>query len=27
VTDRKKLERISCECFEVITGHFKRLGL
>jgi CRP-like cAMP-binding protein len=27
VTDRKKLERISCECYEVISGHFKRLGL
>lgn len=27
VIDRKNLERLSCECYEVITGHFKRLGL
>jgi CRP-like cAMP-binding protein len=27
VTDRKKLERMSCECYEVISLHFKRLGL
>ena len=26
VLDRKKLERTSCECYEVIAGHFKRLG-
>jgi CRP-like cAMP-binding protein len=26
VIDRKKLERTSCECHEVIAGHFKRLG-
>jgi len=26
VIDRKKLERTSCECYEVIAGHFKRLG-
>lgn len=27
VLDRKKLERASCECYGVIAGHFKRLGL
>jgi CRP-like cAMP-binding protein len=27
VIDRKKLERASCECYGVIAGHFKRLGL
>ena len=27
VIDRKKLERISCECYEVISNQFKRLGL
>ena len=27
VLDRKKLERTSCECYEVIAGHFKRLGV
>ena len=27
VLDRKKLERASCECYAVIVGHFKRLGL
>ncbi len=26
VLDRKKLERRSCECYEVIAGHFERLG-
>lgn len=26
VLDRKQLERSSCECYEVIAGHFKRLG-
>jgi len=26
VIDRKKLERTSCECYEVIAGHFRRLG-
>jgi len=26
VTDRKRLEKISCECYEVIACHFKRLG-
>jgi len=26
VLDRKKLERKSCECYEVIAGHFERLG-
>ena len=26
VIDRKKLERTSCECYEVIAAHFKRLG-
>jgi CRP-like cAMP-binding protein len=26
ILDRKKLERASCECYEVIAGHFKRLG-
>ena len=26
VTDRKKLERTSCECYEVIAAHFKRIG-
>ena len=26
VLDRKKLERGSCECYEVIAGHHKRLG-
>jgi len=26
VLDRKKLERTSCECYEVIAGHFTRLG-
>jgi CRP-like cAMP-binding protein len=26
VLDRKKLERTSCECHEVIAGQFKRLG-
>ena len=26
VLDRKKLERGSCECYEVIAGHYKRLG-
>ena len=26
VIDRKKLERTSCECYEVIAGHFTRLG-
>jgi CRP-like cAMP-binding protein len=26
VLDRKKLERTSCECYEVIAGHFKRIG-
>ena len=26
VLDRKKLEKTSCECYEVIAGHFKRLG-
>ena len=27
VMDRKKLERASCECYEVTAGHFKRLGV
>jgi CRP-like cAMP-binding protein len=27
VTDRKKLERGSCECYAVISDHFARLGL
>ena len=27
VTDRKRLEKISCECYEVVSNHFKRLGL
>jgi CRP-like cAMP-binding protein len=27
VIDRKELERASCECYSVIAGHFKRLGL
>ena len=27
VVDRKKLERMSCECYEVIAAHFERLGL
>jgi CRP-like cAMP-binding protein len=27
VSDRKKLERLSCECYEVISGHYRRLGL
>ena len=27
VLKRKKLEDASCECFEVIRGHFERLGL
>jgi CRP-like cAMP-binding protein len=27
VLDRKKLERASCECYAVIAGHFKRLGV
>jgi CRP-like cAMP-binding protein len=27
MTDRKKLERMSCECYEVINGHFERLVL
>jgi hypothetical protein len=27
VLDRKKLEKLSCECYEVINGHFARLGL
>jgi len=27
VIDRKKLEKISCECYEVIAKHFERLGL
>lgn len=26
VLDRKKLEKTSCECYEVIAGHFKRIG-
>ena len=26
VLDRKKLERASCECYEVIAGHFERLS-
>jgi len=26
VIDRKKLERTSCECYEVIAGHFERIG-
>ena len=26
VIDRKKLEKISCECYEVISDHFERLG-
>ena len=26
ILDRKKLERGSCECYEVIAAHFKRLG-
>lgn len=26
VIDRKKLERTSCECYEVIAAHFTRLG-
>ena len=26
VLDRKKLERTSCECYEVIAGHFERLS-
>jgi len=26
VLDRKKLERTSCECYDVIAAHFKRLG-
>jgi CRP-like cAMP-binding protein len=26
ILDRKKLERRSCECYEVIAGHFERLG-
>jgi len=27
VIDRKRLEKISCECYEVIARHFERLGL
>ena len=27
VLDRKKLEQASCECYEVIAGQFKRLGV
>jgi CRP-like cAMP-binding protein len=27
VLKRKKLERAACECYEVIRGHFQRLGL
>jgi CRP-like cAMP-binding protein len=27
VLDRKNLEAASCECYEVIVGHFARLGL
>jgi CRP-like cAMP-binding protein len=27
IHDRKKLERMSCECYAVISAHFKRLGL
>jgi CRP-like cAMP-binding protein len=27
VLKRKKLEKASCECYEVIRGHFERLGL
>jgi CRP-like cAMP-binding protein len=27
VIDRKRLEKISCECYEVIAKHFERLGL
>src|SRR5688572_12489243 len=27
VVERKKLERASCECYEVIRAHFQRLGL
>ena len=27
VLKRKKLEEASCECYDVIRGHFKRLGL
>lgn len=27
VLDRRKLEKISCECYEVITSHYQRLGL
>jgi len=27
ILDRKKLERASCECYAVIAGHFKRLGV
>lgn len=26
ILDRKKLERGSCECYEVIAGHYRRLG-
>jgi CRP-like cAMP-binding protein len=26
VVDRKKLEKTSCECHEVIAGHFERIG-
>ena len=26
VIDRKKLEKTSCECYEVIAGHFERIG-
>jgi hypothetical protein len=27
VLKRKKLEQAACECYEVIRGHFQRLGL
>ena len=27
VLNRKRLERASCECYEVVRGHFHRLGL
>ncbi len=27
VLDRKKLQRTSCECYEVIAAHFKRIGV
>lgn len=27
ILDRKKLEAASCECYDVIAGHFRRLGV